>query len=81
MSYVDQKLSRNRRILASVLGNKPQVKTSWDYLSGAGYDHRFVTHSSKSNNTRHFFIYEYLLDVSDSGEYTIAKVSLKHLEQ
>lgn len=80
MSYVDQKLSKNRRILARILGKKKQAKITSEYLSGAGYDHRFITHRLISDGVEYFYVYEYAISLIDNM-YHVAKVTLNDLKE
>lgn len=80
MGWVDQVLKQNRKILQNILGGRHKVQVSADFLNGAGFDYRFITHRVQHNGVWHYYIYDFQLTNVDGQVYTISKVDSDHLK-
>jgi hypothetical protein len=70
---VDKKLDQNRTILSRIIGDKPEIIVSRDYLLGAGFHFAFYSYNKEVNGVTYSGIYEYRIAKTSDGRYKIIK--------
>lgn len=73
--YYTKGLDKNRAILKSILGNAPEATKTRDYLLGAGFNFKLLTHSFSKEGEIWYCIFDmaYTRKEKDSSTYRIAK--------
>jgi hypothetical protein len=72
-SFVDRNLDQNRTILSRIIGDKPEIIISRDYLLGAGFHFAYYSYNEEVNGVTYSGIYEYRIAKTSDGRYKIIK--------
>lgn len=68
---VDRELDQNRTILNRIIGDKPEIIVSRDFLLGAGFSFNYYSFLRKITDVTYFGIYEYGITKTSDGKFKI----------
>jgi hypothetical protein len=70
---VDRKLDQNRTILSRIIGDKPEIIVSRDYLLGAGFHFAYYSFNHEIKGVTYSGIYEYGIAKTSDDKFKIIK--------
>ena len=70
---VNRKLDQNRTILSRIIGDKPEIIVSKDYLLGAGFSFNYYSFIKEVNAVTYCGIYEYGIAKTSDDKFKIIK--------
>jgi hypothetical protein len=71
--FVDRILDQNRTILSRIIGDKPEIIVSRDYLLGAGFHFAFYSYNKEVDGVTYSGIYEYGIAKTSDDKFKIMK--------
>ena len=71
---IDRMLDLNRTILSRIIGDKPEIIVSRDYLLGAEFNFAYYSFIHKIEELTYSGIYEFGIAKTPEGKYKIIKI-------